>query len=60
MRLLGTSGEYVYGARLAKRVTYQISPRISRLSLLMRGSLIFTSVANAKQEMVVIMIIYTK
>ena len=34
--IIGTSGEYVYGARLAIRVTYQICPRISRLSLLMR------------------------
>ena len=52
--LLGTSGEYVYGARLAIRVTYQICPRISRLSLLMRGSLIFTSAAYAMQELLVI------
>ena len=53
--LLGTSGEYVYGARLAIRVTYQICPRISRLSLLMTGSLIFTSAACAMQELLVIM-----
>ena len=52
--LIGTFGEYVYGARLAIRVNYQICPRISRLSLLMRGSLIFTSAAYAMQELLVI------
>ena len=47
-----TSGEYVYRARLSIRVTYQIC--ISRVSLLMRGSLIFTSAAYAMQELLVI------
>ena len=54
--VIWTSGEYGYRARLAIRVTYQIHvcPRISRLSLLMRGSLIFTSAAYAMQELLVI------